>query len=1108
MNKPLPTPSRNLCGLARPRLLPAFLMLAATSSAVVQAVEVTYQYYRFTPTKNRTEAQDQTQLSEFEFYLRGTKVDHAPLTAAGAVTGGTNAPDANEGASKLVDGSVDTKWFSNNKLPVVFNFGTPTAIDAYRFATANDSLDRTPIQWTLEGSNNGTDYVMVDARNGGDNDTPTSYFTFRPLLVTTPPAATTALPVFGAYSATANIVDDTVAGQPVYQAFPSIVKNAGPGTSLTWQVNTTDNSVPTGVALLPENPPELGTAGTYAQATIIPDAFTDYTLVATTEAGSGALTQKIRAVPGGSATARYIRFQATTLRGGQNSNLVQVAEIEFFNGETKLGVASVQNPSGNNNNNANEVADKIIDGDFRTKWLNHNNAPLIFDLGEEQTFDSYQLTTGNDAADRDPVRWVIEKSDNGIDWTLVDNVYNYTPPSQRRAKSGLIPVSGIATLDWAGSSDGVWDTANTNWVTSGTATPASYGDGVNVVFGAEGTNRDIMLATALAPNSVSVINTEATPYSIGGTAPISGQGDFFKRGPGELSLNSANDFFGAVYLSGGSTVVNHAQALGTRSATNRLDISEGAELRFTTNAASDRRLRIGPGGGTIRVDAGVTFTKYGPLDFLDTLTKTGEGTLQFNGYRGGGSAVATDDIVVNEGTLEFNAALGYFNSRPAGPQGADNVKLTVNTGATARFLISNALGGDYINAQTSFEQARILGGMLELTTGFNYIHNGLAPSGEGRIVLEGGVLTGSGQIEPANPDGTAETVPTVFTVLASEFPSYIAGNGALAINPTNSALTIDVADGVAVEDLVLSRTVSGSRPFTKTGDGMMSLTAVESPYNGAFTVTAGTVNLAGIIGTTDASSTLGLAAGATLTGTGAFKGTATIDGTVAPGDQFLAQDSLDLGNTTLNGTLELEIEGTFHDQVAITGTLALGATATLEVTGNLTEPVYPLVTTTGAITGTFTGFTAPEGYTLVYGGGAISLVAEGTPAYEAWAAGLSDPSPEADIDNDGLANILEFVLDSDANVSSTGDAPTAIRNEEGDFVFTFVRKSASAYLNPEIEYSTTLEGESWTTFEGAAGQTDTPSAGLDTVTATLPGSLAGPDGKLFARLKVEGAVTP
>lgn len=1109
MNKPLPTPDRNLSGLVRPRLLPAFLVLAATSSAVVHAVEVNFQYYRFTPTKNRTEAQNQTQLSEFEFYLRGDKVDHTPLTQPGAVTGGTNAPDANEGASKLVDANVNTKWFSNTKQPVVFNFGTPTTIDAYRFATANDSLDRTPIQWTLEGSNDGTNFVMVDARNGGDNATPTSYFTFRPLLVATPPAATTALPVFGAYNTTATVVDNSVAGQDVYQAFPSIVKNAGPGTSFTWQVNTTANSVPATVQLLPEDPAGLGTAGTYAQATIVPDAFTDYNLFVTTAAGTGALNHKVRAVPGGTVSTRYIRFQATTLRGGSNSNLVQIAEIEFFNGATPVPVTGgVTNPAGNNGNNPNEEASKVIDGNFRTKWLNHNNGALIFDLGSVQTIDGYQLTTGNDAADRDPVRWVLEKSEDGVNWTLIDNVYNYTPPSTRRAKSGVIPVPGITTLDWSGASDGIWDAATQNWADSGTAAAATFGNGANVVFGAAGANRDITLDSPVSPNSVSVINTVESPYSIGGTAPITGQADFFKRGEGELSLNSANSFLGAVYLSGGSTVLNHAQALGTRRALTRLDISGGAELRVAADVESDRRLRIGTGGGTINVTDGFRFTKYGPLDFMGTLTKTGYGTLQFNGYSGGGSSVAADDIVVEQGTLEFNAAVSYFNSRPLGGRAEDNVKLTIQQEGTVRFLISSPLGGDYINAQTSFEQARILGGTLDFTTGFNYIHNGLAPSGEGRIVLEGGVLTGNGQIEPANPDGTAATVQTVFTVLPSDFPSYIAGAGGLALNPTNSALTVDVAEGAAEEDLVISRTISGGRPFTKTGDGLMALTAVDSPYSGAFTISAGTVKFGGAIGSTDAGSTLFLASGATLAGAGSFRGTATLDGTVAPGDEFTPQATFGLGSGTLNGTLEIEIDGTFADKLEVAGDFTIGASAVLEVSGNLSEPVYPLISHGGTLTGSFAGFVPPAGYTLVQTGSSLALVADGTPAYDAWAAGLSDPAPEADIDGDGIANVLEFVLNSNPNASSTADLPTATRNEQGDFVFTFVRASSSAYLNPEVEYSTTLEGESWTTFAGAAVQADTPSAGLDTVTATLPAALAGPDGKLFARLKVEGAVTP
>src|SRR5688572_26371926 len=137
MTTPFPASDQNKGAFPRLRLLPAFLTLAITGTAASSAVELSYQYYRFTPTKVRGgDAATATQMSEFEFFLRGAKVDHTALTVPGAVTGGvTFPPDGNEGVSKLADGDRLTKWFDANKVPVTFNFGAPVKIDSYRFAT-------------------------------------------------------------------------------------------------------------------------------------------------------------------------------------------------------------------------------------------------------------------------------------------------------------------------------------------------------------------------------------------------------------------------------------------------------------------------------------------------------------------------------------------------------------------------------------------------------------------------------------------------------------------------------------------------------------------------------------------------------------------------------------------------------------------------------------------------------------------------------------------------------------------------------------------------------------------------------------------------------------
>lgn len=1070
-------------------MLPMIVAAALVGTAASSAVEVTFQYYRFTPTKNRGgDAQNATQMSEFEFFFRGSKVDQSALATPGNVSGGvTHAPAAVEGVSKLVDGDRQTKWYDNNKLPVTFNFGSPTAIDAYRFATANDSLERTPVRWTLSGSNDGVNFVTIDDRTGADNATPTAFFTFRPLLVTTPPAAA-GLPVFSSFANTASVVDNSVAGQDVYQSFPAIVKNAGPASSLSWVIAGTPT--PTSASLNPGFP-SVPFSGTQELTPITPDTFTPYTLTATTAGGSGALTLPVRAVPGGTATARYVRFTATALRGG--GNLVQAAEFEFFNGATKLTGITVSNPGGNTNNNANEVAAKIIDGDFRTKWLNHNNAPLIFDLGTAQSFDGYQLTTGNDAADRDPVRWVLETSDDGVTWSLLDNVYGYTPPSTRRAKSGTIPLSGIPTFNWTGSTDSTWDAAATNWVAADTGSPAvALPSTTAAVFPEAASNRDVIISGAVSPNSVSVLNSTGT-YTFSGD-PITGPGDLFKRGAGELQLASANTFTGAIYLEGGKTVASDPGSLGTRDFATRLQINDGAELNVMTDITTDRRLRIGTGGGIISVEGGATFTKVGSVDFLGTLTKNGDGILRFNGYQGS-SSIAADDLVINGGVVELTGATGAFNSRPFGGQAGDNMKITVNEFGILRLSVDSALGGDYANFQTSLEQLRLIGGTVECNSGLNWIHIGLVGA-EGRIVMQGATITGGGQIEPA---GNSTLTPTTFTTLASENPSVIGGSGALTLNPENSTLALDVADGPADEDLIITRSITGPRPLLKQGAGNLVVTG-SNTLSGTFTVSAGSLTLGNSAGSSTGTATTNLAAGTTLAGAGTTTGSMTAAGIVAPGDAFNPMGTLTLGNTTLTGTLQIGIEGTEADKLAVNGTLDVTG-ATLAITGTLTEPLYSIVTHTGAMTGTFT-VTPPTGYTVVYGSNAVSLVSDTAPAYEAWAAGLIDPAPEADPDGDGITNLIEFVLDSNGAVSSPEDLPTATTNAQGDLVFTFVMKSSAAYLNPTVQYSTDLVSE-WQDFAGAVVTPDTPSAGLSTVTATLPASLAAPGTTLFARLKAE-----
>lgn len=77
-------------------------------------------------------------------------------------------------------------------------------------------------------------------------------------------------------------------------------------------------------------------------------------------------------------------------------------------------------PSGN------EGSLKLIDGDLNSKYLAGYSKPFWMNLEfeEEKIISFYQLTSGNDAPDRDPRDWQILGSNDGENWEILDERLN------------------------------------------------------------------------------------------------------------------------------------------------------------------------------------------------------------------------------------------------------------------------------------------------------------------------------------------------------------------------------------------------------------------------------------------------------------------------------------------------------------------------------------------------------------------------------------------------------------------------------------------------------------------------------------------------------------
>ena len=142
----------------------------------LQAGEAEYRYYRFTPKQLRVSNDCCVQLAEIEFLRDGAKVGIPSAWNPGGSNPEGETPDL------AVDGSLTTKWLDFNQGLLIFDFGSATTIDGYRWATANDATERDPVRWTLEGSNDETNWVLVDERVDADFPTPVARFTYTSIL--------------------------------------------------------------------------------------------------------------------------------------------------------------------------------------------------------------------------------------------------------------------------------------------------------------------------------------------------------------------------------------------------------------------------------------------------------------------------------------------------------------------------------------------------------------------------------------------------------------------------------------------------------------------------------------------------------------------------------------------------------------------------------------------------------------------------------------------------------------------------------------------------------------------------------------------------------------
>lgn len=520
---------------------------------------------------------------------------------------------------------------------------------------------------------------------------------------------------------------------------------------------------------------------------------------------------------------------------------------------------------------------------------------------------------------------------------LANGGANSSIGASSNAATNLVFGAATATLRYTGNTDVTTDRGFT--LSSGTsnagATLESSGTGAWTIPAAVA----IGYGTINEARALTLGGAGAGANTFAGTIANNGTGvtTVNKTGSGTWALTSNNSFTGPLNINGGrlnlSFIGNGGAASqvgqSTKAGTN-LALNGGTLAYSGITATTDRAFSTGASGGTIEVPTGITLT-FGSASSVfalgGTLTKTGAGTLSLSTYTGS-SAAAASDIVINNGVVNFGT--GYFNASPFGYR---TLAITVNSGGILRLSAGHSLGGDNIEGGTSLGQIRIVGGQLQVN-GSQYLSSGLV-SGQGRLVLDGGSITGSSDLRSV-PNGT------VITSVASSTSSTIQNTG--GIGNQYGPVTFDVEDGAAATDLAFSgplfNSSASTSTVTKSGAGLMTMGGT-SNYPGATNINGGTLALGGSIRST---SGVTVATGTVLevssinpftTGHGAAE-VATQAIQVNGGTlRFTSSSEARLGNIGLNGgTLTSNRGSGFGNGYDIyLGALDSAAESTVSVTG-------------------------------------------------------------------------------------------------------------------------------------------------------------------------------
>lgn len=484
-----------------------------------------------------------------------------------------------------------------------------------------------------------------------------------------------------------------------------------------------------------------------------------------------------------------------------------------------------------------------------------------------------------------------------------------------------IEITNITLPKWTGAVDDLWDTTTANWLDQLSSLDTLYTDNVPVLFDDSAVgSAAITLNGTVSPGGI-VFSNSTLPYSVSGTGKISGSNGLRKDGTASLTIDTANDFTGAVELNGGAVSFGSPNAFGIGTSPVILNT---ASLTYTGPiGVTSRGLAINAAATLLSTATDITFN--GQITSTNgNFTKEGAGNLTF-AYPGANvlGSVA-NGVLVHAGTLTLNGG-GTQTNQVTGelwladqPDIPANLVLNNTTLTTTNWLAIGRGNGD--NGVVNLTATGSTLNTVNFSTGYN---NGLANNAsEAHVALHNTVWNNNGLTYLAESPGSAADM-------------VLTGNS--KFNVTNNLLV--TRDGNTQASITLSDTSSITKTGGYTSIGTNGIGTLTVQNSATFTSLTGDFNVSDV-GTSQGVLDLKDSGVVNVTQVYIGKGSSTTGTLNQTGGSFTSGSFITVGRYTAStGTVNLSA-GTFTSSGALTlgeqgaGTLNVSGTGTVTVGGD------------------------------------------------------------------------------------------------------------------------------------------------------------------------------